>query len=547
MIQIYRLPVKAIKCIITTSAVSIEQLEPSATPSTLTCRRRLCSKMSGDGEEDLKFPASLYTKGTSLVEFNLAAALQNLYAQTDYLRRHQDWRGNNTDECLVDIRAQLESLSKSFSSSSSSSGSSQAEKIPQQPVVKQVIPSAVTDMMKQSEMKITKLESVVYSLQDKLVKHESEAESRTRDLLRSLEQCRHDRSSDLETITDLSSRLQQCEEFIAAHVNIRSEAKMAVAEMGSRTGLEIAEVSREMSGFSALNKRLSESLHLLENRLTLTESQIRSTFETTEHIALKTGSHDTTLTSLSTLLEKMGSEKASRKELSYKADLSLIMTKVDISEVSKFEDALHDLQRHLTSVRAESQDALNALEKTFLKKQESIAMWCVRKVRKELAQAEGGEADIGRVKCLVCDQVVKQMKEQDIVGSGPVYSNTIRPKRQQSAGHSRRRGDSPVGGYPSPATEADAPAARDNKKYDIKLTPIQREGGGKQQAKALSQQAGEWSAQPEEREYVPISADAQGRAAMSSKQTQSQGYFRDLEMKFARGDYVRAVRPMSAV
>ena len=500
-------------------------------------------KMSEDGNLVHEFPRSLYSKGTSLLEFNLAAAMQNLYAQTDFLMRHQDKRDGDIEESLAAIRAQLDSVGKGLDSSNSSSeakSESQASQATPVVVKPAVIPSAITDMMRQSELKIMKLESIVYSLQDKIVKQEGELESTTRELQRSLDQCRKDRSADLTIIAELRTKLQQCENFTATHIDIRSDVKREVVEMGTAMRAEIAEVSRDMSGFSALNKRLSERIHLMEGRLVVTESQIQNTFETTEYVSLQTASNQTSISELSSHLEKIAAEKASRRELSYKADLSLIMTKVDISEVSKFEDALHELQRRQTTMRVESQDAVNALEKTFLKKQESIAMWCVRKVRKELAQ-EGGESDIGRVKCLVCDQVVKQAKEQEMVGSGPVYSNTMRPKRQQSAGR-KRRGDSPVGVGALASSVPEELRQGGKKTHDIKLTPV------KQQARVLSMQAGDWSAQLEEREFVPISAEAQfSRVAMSTKQTHSQDYFKELEMKFARGDYVRSSRPLSAV
>ena len=111
--------------------------------------------------------------------------------------------------------------------------------------------------------------------------------------------------------------------------------------------------------------------------------------------------------------------------MNLKTDMVVTMGKADLSDIDRLDGMLLELSRRLAQQFRESQDAVSTLQKTYDKKIDSIGAWCLQLTRKD--QKSGGDnADIGKIKCLVCDQVVKQNVEQDIVFGGPGMKNTMK-------------------------------------------------------------------------------------------------------------------------
>ena len=91
-----------------------------------------------------------------------------------------------------------------------------------------------------------------------------------------------------------------------------------------------------------------------------------------------------------------------------KVDISLLAAKSDYSEISRIDDIIQELNRRIMAQRKEMVENMSSLQKDFTNRSENIATWCLKQLRKEFKKDKNEGADIGKVRCLVCDQVVYQ-------------------------------------------------------------------------------------------------------------------------------------------
>lgn len=132
--------------------------------------------------------------------------------------------------------------------------------------------------------------------------------------------------------------------------------------------------------------------------------------------------------------------KAGKDELHNKADVALAQSKADLDEVHRLEQHTLELLRRLDLHAKEMHDGFSSVDGKLDKRIDKVAHWCLKHLRKEFKNnGSGGNddrdgADIGRVKCLVCDQVIVQHTETEIVHGGPPMKNVIQPYHAQK-GH----------------------------------------------------------------------------------------------------------------
>lgn len=265
-------------------------------------------------------------------------------------------------------------------------------------------------------------------------------------------------------------------------------------------------------------------------------------------------------------------DKATRKELMTKADLHLLDKKVDVKEVARVDVEVAELSRKLASIKRELTDGFNLIEKNAQQRVENTAIWVLKQVKKSLKSDEGdGSGDIGKIKCLVCDQVVKQNVDP-ATGAGYDFYSHMRTKKSShpqsaGAGGRSRRPNSPSKGATDDMNKASNATAKTSNEaamqYDndeslpaIPNVEIAQQShqtrAGTASASALFKAGGggDWDnpnptvIDSSERDYV---VDSMNIKSMKTKQTQSQDYFKDLEMKFKRGDHTLGRnRPLSA-
>jgi hypothetical protein len=144
--------------------------------------------------------------------------------------------------------------------------------------------------------------------------------------------------------------------------------------------------------------------------------------------------------------------KASKDDLGHKFDTAQAHKKADQEEVVRLEQHAIELTRRLDLLTKELHDGFGTVDAKLEKRIDKVAHWCLKHLRKEMRERnfENGEdpregTDIGRVKCLVCDQVVVQQRETDIVHGGPPMKNVIKPHHIQPGQQTRPRSASPPG------------------------------------------------------------------------------------------------------
>ena len=86
----------------------------------------------------------------------------------------------------------------------------------------------------------------------------------------------------------------------------------------------------------------------------------------------------------------------------------MLAAKSDYSEITRIDDIIQELNRRAMAQRKEMLENMTSLQKDFTNRAENIASWCLNQLRKEMKKDKNESADIGKVRCLVCDQVVDQ-------------------------------------------------------------------------------------------------------------------------------------------
>ena len=129
-------------------------------------------------------------------------------------------------------------------------------------------------------------------------------------------------------------------------------------------------------------------------------------------------------------INELYDKKADRLELSKKADMVQLHLKADLSDVSVMNDLSNQLDRKIEANLLDVNDSLKSLRSNYDKRLESLLQWTLKQLRRLAANSnmsqEMGVTDIGKVKCLVCDQVVNQLVETDIVFGGPPLPVTLK-------------------------------------------------------------------------------------------------------------------------
>ena len=132
-----------------------------------------------------------------------------------------------------------------------------------------------------------------------------------------------------------------------------------------------------------------------------------------------------------------------RYELLAKADIELLALKADTDIVNRLNDITQDISKKIVIQHHDTNDKIKTVVKTSDDKLEYLYNWIIKKFNntnlengmKELLQANQlqqtqreneGNTNIGKVKCLVCDQYVHQDKVTEIVHGGPAFKSHLK-------------------------------------------------------------------------------------------------------------------------
>lgn len=163
-----------------------------------------------------------------------------------------------------------------------------------------------------------------------------------------------------------------------------------------------------------------------ENDLVRTSQVVTEVQETVDYFPVKY------LDSIRNDIIELYMVKAGKDELNNKVDVSNLQSKADADEVHRLEQHTLELLRRLDLHAKEMHEGFASVDGKLDKRIDKVAHWCLKHLRREFKNNGGHDdardgADIGKVKCLVCDQVVIQHTETEIVHGGPPMKNVIKP------------------------------------------------------------------------------------------------------------------------
>jgi len=148
--------------------------------------------------------------------------------------------------------------------------------------------------------------------------------------------------------------------------------------------------------------------------------------------------------------------KADRTELLTKADASLAFMKADAEEINRLDNILTELERRVTGHRREVGEELVSFDNKIERKGDRITQNCLKEMRRLLGKIvlpKESSTDIGKVKCLVCDQATMQSTEaQGTIFGGPPLKGVIKELRHDSPGNNNQLEDDKGGRSKSPIT-----------------------------------------------------------------------------------------------
>ena len=191
---------------------------------------------------------------------------------------------------------------------------------------------------------------------------------------------------------------------------------IAVEEVVETDHQEVAELAKRVSrlgdSYSVCDARIAELYQLLSRQME-DLGKLQALIETLP---------DECLDKVRSELELFDSTKANRSELSNKADLSLLLSKADQSDISRLNDLSSDLGGRISVNKQEVKENLESLARNIDKKLEAMGSWILKLLRRVPDDSQAGGTDIGKVRCLVCDSTSKQQRETDIVHGGPALN-----------------------------------------------------------------------------------------------------------------------------
>lgn len=180
-------------------------------------------------------------------------------------------------------------------------------------------------------------------------------------------------------------------------------------------------------------------LKTLEQTVTQTCDNIRDIKTTLDYFPIK---H---LDSIHHDIAELFSDKANKIDLNKKADINFVQSKADQIELERLHLYADEVNRRLAMQIKDFNDNIVNIDDKLDRRMQSIGSWCLRHIRKELKanpnafhldgtddrREGGGGTDIGKVRCLVCDQVVPQQKTAGTSVHAPSMRGVIKPQQQQ--------------------------------------------------------------------------------------------------------------------
>ncbi len=179
--------------------------------------------------------------------------------------------------------------------------------------------------------------------------------------------------------------------------------------------------------------KIADTFHSCDGRIRSLEDNLNTEMNRTTDGFDK---FTTKLIDVDTKLEKIFNIAAVKEDVESKADKTELIRKADFVDLSTTNDSLSDLSRRMDFFSSNISDQLKKLGQTTDEKMENRIKYVLEMVRK---QRDEGGTDIGKIKCLVCDQPIKQ-KEAARELEMDAMANTVGTKRRSASPPRERSG-----------------------------------------------------------------------------------------------------------
>lgn len=212
---------------------------------------------------------------------------------------------------------------------------------------------------------------------------------------------------------------------------VTKQMKDSLADMVTKLEHMGREIIHETKG------TVRDTFSLVDDRLGKLEVNLNAEMTRTTE-----GFHDAThhLTNIDGQVKEIINTSALKEDLLLKADISEVRQKAAVEDMISCANNVSDLNRRMDFLSSKVSDDVKRVEVEQDAKLEGRVQYVIALLRGERDSGVGG-TDIGKVKCLVCDQPVPQKEDTSAVTLDKM-SNTIGGKRR-SASPPRERPGSP--------------------------------------------------------------------------------------------------------
>lgn len=399
-----------------------------------------------------------YESPPILLDYNpITATLSKIHTQIDILReRIEDLTNKSESEIVPQLKQLSEDVVNLINSDAKRTESSlnQEEKTvvkvsPRIPAVnfseiENKLRAEMNDMKSSYDSKISDLEDMIKSMK---------SESMARVTYEVQEKQLLSRISTLDKrISDLSSKIDSnnsvLEDKLTEKLNEIDESN-AFARQARDAILNFEQKLQELE---LKMSHLDDSNSMNEMRLKNVEKHSLNALYTADSTKSKLEMMEQeTIVKIEDRITYLADDKASRSELYAKADIEALGLKASTDDIVRLEEMVNKLHKLLVRNSNDNKVYMDNWEKKNDTKLEYLSEWLVKRVRKEFS-GMGGQfknepkdgADIGKVKCLVCDQTIHQNKNAETVFGGPAMIPQLPGHmRSQSPSGPRQRPSSP--------------------------------------------------------------------------------------------------------
>jgi hypothetical protein len=231
-----------------------------------------------------------------------------------------------------------------------------------------------------------------------------------------------------ENVSKLEKKIMMLNDKTSDHDDELANLNAALEKLNKdlEEGLDATMQKIKESGDEILEEtrgRISDTFCLVDDRLVQLETNLnKETLRTTE--AFDASSHR--LGAAEERIQSIVSDYALSETVSLKADITEVLKKAEREEVLACVDSVQEMSRRMDMLGSKMTDDVKRVATEGDSKMENKVQYVIALLRKE---REVGGTDIGKTKCLVCDQAIPTREDDPKVQLGKLGNNTMALRR----------------------------------------------------------------------------------------------------------------------